>query len=409
MFFSRAYIDSLYEDFLQDPASLPAEWRQFFADFDPSSTDLTQVPSSPGVSDTVSSSHAVAQLQDRVDQLVRGFRVRGHLEAALDPLGRPRPTNRELNPESYGLLPADMDKTFSSRTIGGQNFRTLREMVRQLRETYCRSIGVQFMHIDDYSVRSWLQNRMEGTSNHITLNRETQIRILTRLTDAIIFEEFVRKKYIGAKTFSLEGGETLIPLLDLALEKAGQHGVKEIVMGMAHRGRLNVLANILGKRAQNIFWGFDDPNPEANRGAGDVLYHLGYSSDWTTRTGSQVHISLCFNPSHLEFVNTVAMGRCRSKQDRFGDTEHTECMTVLIHGDAAFAGEGIVQETLNLSRLKGYEVGGTLHIIVNNQVGFTTDASDGRSTTYASDVAKMLQIPIFHVKRRRPGGRGTGG
>lgn len=345
---------------------------------------------------------SIAQLQDRVDQLVRGFRVRGHLEAKLDPLGRPRPANRDLHPDTYGLLPSDMERSFSTRTIFGDNTRTLGEIVQRLRNTYCRSIGAQFMHIDDHDIRNWLQNRMEGTENRLRLDRQTQLRVLTRLTDAVVFEEFVRRKFVGAKTFSLEGAESLIPLLDMAFEKAGEHGVREAVLGMAHRGRLNVLANIMGKRHENIFWSFDDPNPDANRGAGDVLYHLGYSTDWITSQNQNIHISLCFNPSHLEFVNPVAMGRCRSKQDRIEDLDHKQIMTVLIHGDAAFAGEGIVQETLNMSQLAGYQVGGTLHVILNNQVGFTTTEQEGRSTTYASDVAKMLQIPIFHVNGEDP-------
>ena len=398
--FSRAYLDGLFEDYQSDPQSLPAEWQNYFRDFDPATEELPAPPDvAPALSDPQSN---VAQLQDRVDQLVRGFRVRGHLQANIDPLGIPRPTNRELNPESYALLPSDMQRKFSARTIDGKNFRTLEEIIGQLRETYCRSIGVQFMHIDDHDVRNWLQVRMEGSGNRLQLDRKTQVRILTKLTDATIFEEFMRTKYIGAKTFSLEGAETLIPLLDLALESAGEDGVKEVVLGMAHRGRLNVLANILGKRATNIFWGFEDRNPELSRGGGDVLYHLGYSSDWKTAAGKNVHISLCFNPSHLEFVNTVAMGRCRCKQDRLEGGNHEECMTVLIHGDAAFAGEGIVQETLNLSQLNGYKVGGTLHVVVNNQVGFTTLADEGRSTTYCTDIAKMLQIPIFHVNGEDP-------
>ena len=410
--FSRAYIDSLYEDFKQDPSSLPEEWRNYFREFDPSapvsaqSSNAATPATAAGVVATGTGSGAsrqqVAQLQDRVDQLIRGFRVRGHLEAKIDPLGIDRPTNRELNPESYGLLPSDFEKSFSARTILGENYKTLGEIVQQLRETYCRSIGAQFMHIDDHEVRYWLQSRMEGSGNRIDLTRQSQMRILSRLTDAVIFEEFVRKKYVGSKTFSLEGAETLIPLLDLSLEHAAEQGVGEVVLGMAHRGRLNVLANIMGKRAQNIFWGFDDKDAENNRGGGDVLYHLGHSNDWTTATGKNIHISLCFNPSHLEYVNTVAMGRCRAKQDRNGDANRNKCMTVLIHGDAAFAGEGIVQETLNMSQLAGYRVGGTLHVIVNNQVGFTTDPIDSRSTTYASDVAKMLQIPIFHVNGEDP-------
>ncbi len=440
--FSRAYIDSLYEDYLQDASSLPVQWQRFFEDFDPDNEefDLGTIPSSSSSSSSGASQSAlglaaaeskarsapetqaqsapereadagnfdqehlrkVIQLQDRVDQLIRGYRVRGHLEAKIDPLGRPRETNSELNPESYGLSKSDFQIKFSARTVNGQNFRTLEEIYEVMRATYCRSIGAQFMHIDDKNVRGWLQERMEGSQNRIKLNRSTQVRILTRLTDAVIFEQFTRKKFIGAKTFSLEGSETLIPLLDLALEKAGNHGVQEVVLGMAHRGRLNVLANIMDKRAKNIFWGFDDPDPETHRGGGDVLYHLGYSSDWITASKKKVHISLCFNPSHLEFVNPVAMGRCRSKQERIGDAEHAKCMTVLIHGDAAFAGEGVVQETLNLSQLSGYKTGGTLHVILNNQVGFTTDPSMARSTTYASDVAKMLQIPIFHVNGEDP-------
>ncbi|MDE0934298.1 MAG: 2-oxoglutarate dehydrogenase E1 component [Mariniblastus sp.] len=407
--FSRAYIDSLFDDYLQDPSSLPPQWQAYFENFDPENNeiDFSSLPvaanaaSSPPDHNTTNS-RSVAQLQDRVDQLIRGYRVRGHLEAKIDPLGRPRAANNELNPASYGLLPSDFPKNFSARTVDGQNFRSLEEIVDLMRQTYCRSIGVQFMHIDDHDVRNWLQTRMEGSRNRMQLHRKTQLRILTKLTDAVIFEEFMRKKFLGAKTFSLEGAETLIPLLDLALEKAGDHGVKQVVLGMAHRGRLNVLANIMSKRAQNIFWGFDDPDPEKHRGGGDVLYHLGHSNDWVTSKGKNVHISLCFNPSHLEFVNPVAIGRCRSKQDRTCDTNQSETMTVLIHGDAAFAGEGVVQETLNLSQLDGYKVGGTLHVIVNNQVGFTTDCHDSRSTTYASDVAKMLQIPIFHVNGEDP-------
>ncbi len=398
--FSRAYIDSLYEDYQNDPDSLSPDWQKFFRDFDPSAEfNSVALPVSQPVS---RDDHSVAQLQDRVDQLVRGFRVRGHLEANIDPLCQGRQTNQELNPENYGLSPADLEKTFSARTVDGKNFKRLEDLLHQLRNTYCRSIGVQFMHIDDHFVRNWIQTRVEGSQNRMELDRKTQLRILTRLTDAVVFEEFTRRKYIGAKTFSLEGAETLIPLLDRALEKAGEHGIKEVVIGMAHRGRLNVLANIMGKRAQNIFWGFDDPDPEAHRGAGDVLYHLGHSSDWTTAAGKKIHISLCFNPSHLEYVNPVAQGRCRSKQDRAGDETRDQGLTILIHGDAAFAGEGVVQETLNLSRLRGYEVGGTLHVIVNNQVGFTTNTHEGRSTTYASDVAKMLQIPIFHVNGEDP-------
>jgi 2-oxoglutarate dehydrogenase E1 component len=243
---------------------------------------------------------------------------------------------------------------------------------------------------------------MEGTENHLKLSREEQIRILTRLTDAVIFEEFIRKKFVGAKSFSLEGGESLIPLLDLAIEKGGEEGLDEIVLAMAHRGRLNVLANIVGKSPREIFREFEDSDPQLHLGHGDVKYHLGYSNDWQTASGRKVHLSLCFNPSHLEFVNPVAIGRLRAKQDRVGDSQRRRGMALLIHGDAAFAGEGVIQETLNLSQLAAYGVGGTLHIIVNNQIGFTTCPSEYRSTEYTSDVAKMLQIPVFHVNGEDP-------
>jgi 2-oxoglutarate dehydrogenase E1 component len=273
----------------------------------------------------------------------------------------------------------------------------LREILDRLRNTYCRSIGVQFMHIDDLTVRHWLQERMEGSLNRISLNRAEQVRILTRLTDAVIFEEFIRKKFIGAKSFSLEGAESLIPLLDLAIERAGEQGIDEMVLAMAHRGRLNVLANIMGKSPRQIFREFADLDPELYMSRGDVKYHLGHSTDWQTAAGKQIHLSLCFNPSHLEFVNPVALGRMRAKQDRAGDAGRRRGLVVLIHGDAAFAGEGIIQETLNLSQLAAYTVGGTLHIVVNNQIGFTTSPSEAKSSVYATDVAKMLQIPIFHI------------
>src|SRR5258708_1446699 len=258
------------------------------------------------------------------------------------------------------------------------------------------------MHIDDLAIRRWLQRRMEGTENRLQLSRQEQLRILTRLTDAVTFEEFIRKKFIGAKSFSLEGSESLIPLLELAIEKAASQGIQEVVLGMAHRGRLNVLANIIGKSPKEIFREFADADPQLYVGRGDVKYHLGYSGDWKTASGKNVHLSLCFNPSHLEFVNPVVLGRTRAKQDRARDKERARGLALLIHGDAAFAGEGIVQETLNLSQLAGYHVGGTLHVIVNNQVGFTTSPNEGRSSNYATDVAKMLQGPIFHVNGEDP-------
>ena len=340
--------------------------------------------------------------QDRVDQLIRAYRVRGHLIAELDPLGLPKDVHTELNPAYYGFGQADFDMLFSAQTIPGKSVMTLRDIIAHLRKTYCRSIGVQFMHIDDIHPKLWLQNEMEKTQNTVSLSGEEQVHIYTKLTDAEIFEQFIHRKFIGAKRFSLEGAESLIPLLDQAIEKAGEHGLEEIVIGMAHRGRLNVLANIMGKSPRQIFREFDDSNPDRMVGKGDVKYHLGYSSDRITGSGQKVHLSLTFNPSHLEFVSPVVLGRVRAKQDRFGDAERRRGMGIIIHGDAAFAGQGVVQETFNMSRLAGYETGGTLHIVVNNQIGFTTLPHESRSAQYATDVAKMLQIPIFHVNGEHP-------
>ncbi|KAA5540241.1 2-oxoglutarate dehydrogenase E1 component [Roseiconus nitratireducens] len=439
--FSLDYIDDLYVQYVRDPESVPDTWRQYFEQFmlgsrtAPARREEAAVErdgrrrggaSAQAAGGAVASGGAVSvaappltrkgstgdestdqalwmsRMQDRVNQLVREYRVRGHLRAQLDPLGFDRGDAPELSPQRYGVSDQDLQRRLDSAALEHVEGDTLDVILQKLQNTYCRSIGAQFMHIDNRNIRDWLQQRMESTENRLELSHEKQRRIYARLADASIFEEFVRRKFVGAKTFSLEGAETLIPMLDLALEKAGEHGVKEVVMGMAHRGRLNVMANILKKRAMNIFWSFDDPNPEMNRGGGDVRYHLGYSSDWKTARGDKLHISLCFNPSHLEYVNTVALGRTRCKQDRRGDSKRREVMTILIHGDAAFAGEGVVQETLNLSQLPGYRVGGTLHVIINNQVGFTTEPSQGRSTTYATDVAKMLQVPIFHVNGEDP-------
>jgi len=340
-----------------------------------------------------------ATLQYKIERLIRNYRVHGHSAAKLDPLGRSRTPAAELEPAYYGFTDIDKNRTILSGTMAG---RTISDAIERLQATYCRSIGVQFMHIDDQEVRIWLQERMEQTQNRLALTSEQQRRILRKLTDAIEFEAFLQKKYVGAKSFSLEGGESLIPLLDLTIEEAGTQGIEEVVLGMAHRGRLNVLANIMGKRPAEIFREFDDVDPEENMGRGDVKYHLGYSNDWRSASGRNVHLSLTFNPSHLEFVNAVVMGRVRAKQDRREDTSRCRGLGILIHGDAAFIGEGVVQETLNMSELNGYSVGGILHVIVNNQLGFTTNPDDSRSSRYATDVAKMIESPIFHVNGEDP-------
>jgi len=418
-----AYVEALYEQYLDDPDSLGPQWRRTFDDWrpdaplhvgptfrarslfnpQPSGNGDGHAPATGFKLAPVAADESQTALQHRVDQLIRNYRVRGHIIARLDPLGRHEDRPSELNLSYYGFTERDMDSAFYASTMDPKNKLTLREIIRRLEATYCNAIGVQFMHIDELDVRDWLQHRMESSENQITLSRKEQIRILTRLTDAVIFEQFIQKKFVGAKSFSLEGAESLIPLMDMAFEKAGDQGIMEVVIGMAHRGRLNVLANIIGKSPQRIFREFEDLDPQLYMGGGDVKYHLGESGDWRTRTGHNIHLSLCFNPSHLEFVNPVALGRLRAKQDRCGVfARGDKGLVMLIHGDAAFAGEGVVQETLNLSTLPGYHVGGTLHIIVNNQIGFTTPPDQGRSCRYASDVARMLQIPIFHVNGENP-------
>jgi 2-oxoglutarate dehydrogenase E1 component len=453
-----AFLEELFGRYQADPASVSADWRAYFENLQrgwpaagnghvvaasppvaASAPRSAALPSSPKLvaPDGIATAHAVAIangavelaaapageamplplpplavgspreervafLQDRVDQLVRAYRVRGHLMAEIDPLGRPRPGLPELDPAFYHLTEEDMDRSFSTDTIEGPQSMSLRQIIRRLRNTYCRSIGVQFMHMDDLRVRQWLQVRMEGCENRVQLDRRQQLRIYRQMTTAAVFEEFIQKRFLGAKSFSLEGSETLIPLVEMAIERAAAQDIRDCVLAMAHRGRLNVLANVMGKSPQRIFREFADMDPELHVGRGDVKYHLGHSTDYKAANGRSVHLTLCFNPSHLEFVNPVAIGRMRSRQDRAGDRSRQHGMVILIHGDAAFAGEGIIQETLNLSELDAYRVGGTLHVIVNNQIGFTTGPREARSCMYATDVAKMLQIPIFHVNGEDP-------
>ncbi len=413
---SLLFLESMYEQYRQSPETLSEQWQAFFAGLDQQDhPDLTEPvrpqqkpftifnpPSLNGGGLRRPQRLEVAGRQEKLDQLIRNYRVRGHILAEIDPLGSTRGNPPEVQPEFYGFTEEDMKSRFSTSWMGGPEVRTLREIVQWLKTTYCRSIGAQFMHIDSLHVREWLQARMETTGNRIKLTHQEQTRILKRLSDAVLFEQFVQKKFLGEKTFSLEGAESLIPLLDMAIEKAGREGTKEVVIGMAHRGRLNVLANIMKKSHRQIFREFVDTDPELSMGRGDVKYHLGFSHNWKTESGGNVHLSLCFNPSHLEFISPVALGRLRAKMDRERDFDHDSGLAILIHGDAAFIGEGVTQETLNLSELKGYRVGGALHVVVNNQIGFTTSSDESRSCTYATDIAKMLQIPIFHVNGEDP-------
>ena len=436
---SLDYVEALLAEYRRDPESIDDEWRRYFdalaeageldsgalepsleppplfggngapaaapttaATARPVSRPTVRKPADDSAPATTPTLTAAIELQRRVDDMIRNYRIRGHLFADINPLRNPPVLPEELELEGLGIKESDLDRTVSTAGIPGADTATVREVWERMRDTYCQYISAEFMHIDDLEVRTWLQERMEISRNRVHLNRREQVRILRKLIDAAVFEEFIQRKYLGAKSFSLEGAESLIPLLDLAIEKVAEQGAVEIVFGMSHRGRLNVLANIIGKPTRDIFREFEDLDAEQYTGGGDVKYHMGHSSDWTTDKGRRVHLSLSFNPSHLEFINPVAMGRVRAKQDRIGNELRDRAALFLIHGDAAFAGEGIVQESLNLSQLPAYHIGGAFHVVVNNQIGFTTPPESSRSNTYCTDVAKMLQIPIFHVNGEQP-------
>jgi 2-oxoglutarate dehydrogenase E1 component len=346
---------------------------------------------------------AATELQARLSALINAHRVRGHLFADLDPLGLNRkPPQDEFVLKRYGLAHVDPDTIFSTGDLAGPATDSLRSVIARLKDTYSRTIGVEYTFLENREARNWLRDSMELTGNHIDLSREQQIRILTKLTDAEIFEQFLHTKYTGAKRFSLEGGESVIPMLDILTERASELGVEEMVIGMAHRGRLNVMVNIMEMNVRQIFAGFEDDDPEQYVGRGDVKYHLGYSLDRKTASGNDIHMTLAFNPSHLEFVNPVVEGRVRAKQDRKDDETRITVLPLLIHGDAAFVGQGVVAETLNLSRLPAYETGGTVHVVINNQIGFTTNPEDSRSTAYCTDITRMLRCPVFHVNGEDP-------
>jgi len=339
----------------------------------------------------------------KVLQMINAFRVRGHLLADLDPLEYTVHRHPELDPAFYGLTIWDLDRDFVCGGLCGRTTSKLRDILDTLRETYCGKIGPEYMHIQETVQKKWLQDRMEPTRNHDNLDGTTKRRILMKLNDAEAFEKFLHTKYVGHKRFSLEGAESLIPMLDYLFNAATENGAVEAVIGMAHRGRLNVLANILGKSYEKIFHEFEgDVDPNTTQGSGDVKYHLGADGMHQTPGGATMKLTLASNPSHLEAVDPIVEGMARAKQTLIDDRERKQVLPVLLHGDAAFAGQGVVAETLNLSQLKGYRTGGTVHIVINNQIGFTTGPESARSSVYATDVAKAVQAPIFHVNGDDP-------
>ncbi|MBZ6075831.1 2-oxoglutarate dehydrogenase E1 component [Microvirga puerhi] len=342
----------------------------------------------------------------RAIMLIRAYRVRGHLHAKLDPLGiNPRPNDQELHPSHYGFTDADWDRKIFLDNVLGLEFATIREIVAILERTYCQTLGVEFMHISDPAEKAWIQERIEGPDKEITFTREGKRAILNKIVEAEGFEKFLDLKYTGTKRFGLDGSESLIPALEQIIKRGGNLGVQEIVLGMAHRGRLNVLTQVMGKPHRALFHEFKGGSfaPDNVEGSGDVKYHLGASSD-RSFDGNNVHLSLTANPSHLEIVDPVVLGKVRAKQDQHGCSpdNRTVVMPLLIHGDAAFAGQGVVAECLGLSGLRGHRTGGSIHFIINNQIGFTTDPRFSRSSPYPSDVAKMVEAPIFHVNGDDP-------
>ncbi|SDH65841.1 2-oxoglutarate dehydrogenase E1 component [Pseudomonas abietaniphila] len=415
---NAAYVEELYELYLHDPNAVPEEWRTYFQTLpadDSTATDVShstvrdhfvllgknQRRAQPVSAGSVSSEHEKKQVE--VLRLIQAFRMRGHQGSQLDPLGlwkRTAPADLSIN--HYGLTNADLDTTFRAGDLFiGKEEASLREIVEALQKTYCRTIGAEFTHIVDSTQRNWFMQRLESVRGRPAYSADIQSHLLERVTAAEGLEKYLGTKYPGTKRFGLEGGESLIPMLDELIQRSGSYGTKEIVIGMAHRGRLNVLVNTFGKNPRELFDEFEGKK-KVELGSGDVKYHQGFSSNVMT-TGGEVHLAMAFNPSHLEIVSPVVEGSVRARQDRRNDTTGEKVLPISIHGDAAFAGQGVVLETFQMSQTRGFKTGGTIHIVINNQVGFTiSNQEDSRSTEYATDVAKMIQAPILHVNGDDP-------
>ncbi len=430
---NAAFIEALFEDYCRDPNSVEPSWRAYFAEMNGAAAPARaksageslakingaphrplyppdQAEAAPPAPRTVPAEAEAGVPAATVDSiralmLIRAHRVRGHLLAQLDPLARDADASHpELDPESYGFTDADYDRPIYVDGVLGMRWASLREVVSVVRETYCGRIGVEFMHIQDPAQKAWIQKAMEGSRNRADLNAGDKLEILRQLDEAEGFERFLDIKYPGTKRFSLEGSESVVPAIETLIEGAAAWGVRDIIIGMAHRGRLNVLTSIMGKSYAAVFAEFqgEAAHPKDVQGSGDVKYHLGVSADRELPDGTQIHLSLTPNPSHLEAVDPVVLGKVRAKQMLIGDENRAQVMGILLHGDAAFAGQGMVAETLELSNLRGYRTGGTVHIIINNQIGFTTSPSFARSSPYPSDAAKIIQAPIFHVNGDDP-------
>ena len=421
-FFSAntAFVEDIHARYLADPESVSAEWRRYFealpeedAPVGDTGKESLGEPEPAQTSVPVSTMEAMMAVntdnkkQASVLQLINAHRFRGHQQADLDPLKQyERPKVPELDPDYYHFSQEDLGRIFNTGSLFAPDELTLDEIFYIVKSTYCRTIGAEYMHINETEHKRWIQRRLEESEGQHRFSTEKRKHILERVIAANALEEHLHRKYVGQKRFSLEGGEALIPLLDELVQSGGEAGVREAVIGMAHRGRLNVLINIIGKLPEELFDEFEGMSSQtadvASTSSGDVKYHLGYSSDIQT-PGGVIHLTLSFNPSHLEIIDPVVEGSVRARQDRRNDKARAQVLPIIIHGDAAFAGQGVVMETFNLSQTRGYSTGGTVHIIVNNQIGFTTsDPLDSRSTLYCTDVAKMVQAPIFHVNGDDP-------
>jgi 2-oxoglutarate dehydrogenase E1 component len=389
------YIDEQYQRWKSDPAQVSREWQWFFSGF-----ELGTLPGREAAA--ICDLRQVLQ-QARVMDLIHRFRDVGHLLACLDPLSACPTDHPLLNLAAFHLSDEDLEGRFYADGLFADERTTLRDIIGALRETYCRAVGVEYMHLQDPGERRWLQERMEPVRNRPDLDRAARLRILLKLTEATIFEHFLHTRYVGQKRFSAEGAEGLVAMLDVLVRYAGAHGCREILLGMSHRGRLNVQVNVFGKPYEDVFCEFEGSyDPDSLVGSGDVKYHKGYMADLVTTVGEPLRMLLVDNPSHLESVDPVVEGLARARQEFGFQAARVAVLPLLIHGDAAFAGQGIVAETLNLSQLEGYHTGGTIHVVVNNQIGFTTLPADARSTRYSTDIAKMLMVPIFHVHGEDP-------
>lgn len=390
-FISGDWLEKMHEDWQRDNNSVSAEWNSFFKGLSFAAEYLCENPALDNVQ---------VLKHSGVQSLIYRYRNVGHLLACTDPLSPCQLSHPLLELSCFGLDQGDLDKSYSCRRYINP-VATLRDILEVMRQTYCREIGVEFMHIQEPGERQWLIDAMEPCRNKSPLSSDEKLHVLELLHKASLFESFLHRRFIGQKRFSLEGGEVLIPLLDRIVKKSVEVGISDLIFGMSHRGRLNVLAHIFNKSYESIIAEFNDTHSFGFVGDGDVKYHKGHSTEVTVN-GRSLHLTLAANPSHLEAVNSVVVGKCRARQDSYGENGKSRVLPVLIHGDAAFAGQGSVMELLNLSQLQGYCTGGTVHIVLNNQIGFTTVPEDSRSTRYATDVAKMLACPIFHVQGESP-------